>query len=52
MRECDNLLNEIERLHKELSTQERRLKNVMDLVSHIISSLFAESIWVLAIGVQ
>ena len=44
MRECDNLLNEIERLHKELSTQERRLKNVMDLVSHIISSLFAESI--------
>jgi len=31
-RECDNLLNEIERLNNELSTQERRLKNVMDLV--------------------
>ena len=36
-RECDNLLNEIERLHNELGTQERRLKNVMDLVSYIIS---------------
>ena len=32
-RECDNLMNEIERLNAELSTQERRLKNVMDLVS-------------------
>jgi len=31
-RECDNLLNEIKRLHNELNTQERRLKNVMDLV--------------------
>ena len=36
-RECDNLLNEIERLHNELDTQERRLKNVMNLVSHITS---------------
>ena len=32
-RECDNLLNEIERLNTELGTQEQRLKNVMDLVS-------------------
>jgi len=31
-RECDNLMNEIERLQNELDTQERRLKNVMDLV--------------------
>jgi hypothetical protein len=31
-RECDNLMNEIERLNAELNTQERRLKNVMDLV--------------------
>jgi len=31
-RECDNLLNEIKRLVSELSTQERRLKNVMALV--------------------
>ena len=37
MRECDNLLNEVERLNNELSTQERRLKNVMDLVSHVTS---------------
>ena len=40
MRECDNLLNEIERLNTELSTQERRLKNVMDLVSRITSAEF------------
>jgi hypothetical protein len=33
-RECDNLMNEIERLNAELNTQERRLKNVMDLVSY------------------
>jgi hypothetical protein len=38
-RECDNLLNEVKRLNNELSTQERRLKNVMDLVSHITSVL-------------
>jgi len=31
-RECDNLLNEIERLNSELSTQERRVENVMALV--------------------
>ena len=35
-RECDNLMNEIERLNAELNTQERRLKNVMDLVSYTI----------------
>ena len=34
-RECEYLLNEIQRLNDELSTQEKRLKNVMDLVSHI-----------------
>jgi hypothetical protein len=34
-RECDNLLNEVKRLNNDLNTQERRLKNVMDLVSHI-----------------
>ena len=34
-RECDNLLNEIKRLVSELSMQERRLKNVMALVSYI-----------------
>ena len=33
-RECDNLMNEINRLNSELSTQERRLKNVMALVSY------------------
>jgi len=32
MRECDNLLIEIERLNNELITQERRLKNVLALV--------------------
>ena len=37
MRECDNLLDEVQRLHSALGTQERRLKNVMDLVSHITS---------------
>ena len=31
-RECDNLMNEFERLNAELNTQERRLKNVMDFV--------------------
>ena len=34
-RECDNLLNEIQRLVSELSMQEKRLKNVMALVSYI-----------------
>jgi hypothetical protein len=33
-RECDNLMNEIKRLNSELSTQERRLKNVMALVCY------------------
>ena len=33
-RECDNLTNEIERLHFELISQEQRLKNVMDLVGY------------------
>ena len=33
-RECDNLINEIERLSSELSMQERRLKNVLSLVSY------------------
>ncbi len=32
-RECNTLLEEIERLDKERTMQERRLKNVMDLVS-------------------
>ena len=32
MRECDSLLNEIERLNNELITQEQRLMNIMDLV--------------------
>ena len=35
LRECDNLLNEIERLRSELNTQERRLENVMALVRYI-----------------
>ena len=50
-RECDNLMNEIERLHSELNTQERRLENVMALVSCVTSvrlSLFL----ILAIGIQ
>ena len=34
-RECETLLNEVKRLNSELSTQERRLKNVMALVSYI-----------------
>jgi hypothetical protein len=34
-RECDNLLNEIARLHSELNMQKQRLKNVMALVSYI-----------------
>ena len=33
-RECKTLLEEIERLEKEREMQEKRLKNVMDLVSH------------------
>ena len=33
-RECDNLMDEIKRLISELSMQERRLKNVMALVSY------------------
>jgi len=32
-RECTNLLTEIKRLNTEMHMQERRLKNVMDLVS-------------------
>ena len=36
-RECESLLNEIERLTNELNTQERRLKNVMALVSDTTS---------------
>ena len=39
-RECDNLMNEIKRLNSELSTQERRLKNVMALVSYKPTTLF------------
>ena len=51
MRECDNLLNEIERLHNEMGTQERRLKNVMDLVSHI-TSVCQIYFLILVIGIQ
>ena len=36
-RECDYLMNEIDRLIAELSTQEKRLKNVMALVSYIMN---------------
>jgi hypothetical protein len=39
-RECDNLMNEIKRLNAELKTQERRLKNVMALVSTLSVSIF------------
>ena len=39
-RECDYLMNEIDRLIAELSTQEKRLKNVMALVSYINQSIF------------
>jgi len=52
-RECDNLLNEVERLNNELSSQEKRLKNVMDLVSHI--TLCAPNLFfylILEIGIQ
>ena len=35
-RECDNLTAEINRLKDQLHMQERRLKNVMDLVINII----------------
>lgn len=50
-RECENLLNEIKRLVSELSMQEKRLKNVIDLVSYIsyhILTLFL----ILVIGIQ
>ena len=50
-RECDNLLNEIERLNSELSTQERRVENVMALVS-CITSVCTEFMLILAIGIQ
>jgi hypothetical protein len=40
-RVCDNLMNEIGRLTAELNTQERRPKNVMDLVSYTMSQLFS-----------
>jgi len=50
-RECDNLLNEIKRLDSELSVQERRLKNVMALVSYITFS--APNVFsILVIGIQ
>ena len=53
-RECDNLLNEIKRLNAELSTQERRLKNVMALVSYnpiaLCANLFFSQTWL--IGIQ
>jgi hypothetical protein len=51
-RECDNLLDEIERLHNQLGTQEQRLKNVMDLVSHITSVWCRIYFVILAIGIQ
>jgi len=35
-RECANLLTEGERLKAELRMQERRLKNVMGLVSYLM----------------
>lgn len=38
-RECKTLLEEIGRLEKEREMQEKRLKNVMDLVSHSILSV-------------
>ena len=50
-RECENLLHEVERLHNELNTQERRLKNVMDLVSHFTSGCRIYFL-ILAIGIQ
>ena len=50
MRECDILLNEIERLSNELNKQERRSKNVMDLVSHINSACRIYFL-ILAIGI-
>ena len=51
MRECDNLLDEVQRLQNALSMQERRLKNVMDLVSHITSVWFINQFLILAIGI-
>ena len=53
-RECDNLMNEINRLNSELSTQERRLKNVMALVSYKTNypfspDLFFSQSWLLGI---
>ena len=50
-RECDNLLDEIELLYKELSMQERRLKKAMDLVSHI-NSVCRIHFLILAIGIR
>jgi len=44
MRECDTLLVEVERLHKELGTQEKRLKNVMDLVFSSVNITDSRSI--------
>jgi hypothetical protein len=38
-RECKNLLDEIERLKLMLYQQERRLKNVMNLVRHLFTCL-------------
>jgi hypothetical protein len=51
-RECDNLLTEIERLNSELSTQERRLENVMALVSYITTLLCRVYLLILVIGIQ
>ena len=50
-RECDTLSKEVERLNNVLKMQERRLKNVMDLVSHI-TSVCRIYFLILAIGIQ
>lgn len=39
-RECENLLTEAKRLKNELHMQERRLKNVMNLVCHVKAALW------------
>lgn len=39
-RECDNLLTEIKRLSSELNMQEKRLKNVLGLVSLIQDNVY------------
>jgi hypothetical protein len=52
LRECDYLLDENERLNNELDTQERRLKNVMDLVSHITSVWYQIYFLILMVGIQ